>query len=90
VVPQDNSTINGSPPVQAIQGQLLDMIEIPFRDGNPNHPYPRVHVRMDFRRADIGDFVYHCHILNHEDQGMMAIIRVLPPKPESDFHGFGR
>jgi FtsP/CotA-like multicopper oxidase with cupredoxin domain len=26
----------------------------------------------------IGDFVYHCHILNHEDQGMMAIIRVLP------------
>jgi hypothetical protein len=33
---------------------------------------------MDFRGPDIGDFVYHCHILNHEDQGMMAIIRVLP------------
>jgi hypothetical protein len=22
--------------------------------------------------------VYHCHILGHEDNGMMAIIRVLP------------
>jgi len=27
---------------------------------------------------DVGDFVYHCHILGHEDNGMMAIIRVLP------------
>jgi hypothetical protein len=25
----------------------------------------------------VGDFVYHRHILNHEDQGVMAIIRVL-------------
>ena len=25
-----------------------------------------------------GDFVYHCHILEHEDGGMMARIRVLP------------
>jgi len=33
---------------------------------------------MDFRGPDIGDFVYHCHILNHEDQGRMAIVRVLP------------
>ncbi len=33
---------------------------------------------MDFRSDITGDFVYHCHILNHEDAGMMAIIRVLP------------
>jgi hypothetical protein len=26
----------------------------------------------------VGDFVYHCHILDHEDGGMMAIIRLLP------------
>jgi len=26
----------------------------------------------------VGDFVYHCHILGHEDSGMMATIRVLP------------
>jgi FtsP/CotA-like multicopper oxidase with cupredoxin domain len=35
---------------------------------------------MDFRGPDIGDFVYHCHILEHEDGGMMAIVRVLPAK----------
>jgi FtsP/CotA-like multicopper oxidase with cupredoxin domain len=78
VLSQDNFQINGSQPVQAIQNQLMDMIEIPYWDGNPAHPYPRVTVRMDFRGPDIGDFVYHCHILNHEDQGMMAIIRVKP------------
>ena len=30
------------------------------------------------RGADVGDFVYHCHIAEHEDHGIMAIIRVLP------------
>jgi FtsP/CotA-like multicopper oxidase with cupredoxin domain len=79
VLSQDNFQINGSQPVAAIQGQLMDMIEVPYWDGIKSHPYPRVTVRMDFRGPDIGDFVYHCHILNHEDQGMMAIIRVLPP-----------
>jgi hypothetical protein len=26
----------------------------------------------------LGDFVYHCHILEDEDHGLMAKIRVLP------------
>ena len=26
---------------------------------------------------EVGDFVYHCHILEHEDGGMMARIRVV-------------
>jgi FtsP/CotA-like multicopper oxidase with cupredoxin domain len=52
--------------------------EVPYWDGNPQHPYPSLTVRMDFRGADVGDFVYHCHIAEHEDHGMMAIIRVLP------------
>jgi hypothetical protein len=35
---------------------------------------------MDFRGPDIeGEFVYHCHILEHEDNGMMQKIRVIPP-----------
>jgi FtsP/CotA-like multicopper oxidase with cupredoxin domain len=33
---------------------------------------------MDFRGEITGNFVYHCHILNHEDKGMMAIIQVNP------------
>jgi FtsP/CotA-like multicopper oxidase with cupredoxin domain len=52
------------------------MIQVPFWSGTG--PYPSVTVRMDFRGPDIGDFVYHCHILGHEDNGMMAIIRVRP------------
>jgi FtsP/CotA-like multicopper oxidase with cupredoxin domain len=58
------------------QAQFLDMVQIPFWDGKG--PYPSVKVRMDFRGPTVGDFVYHCHILGHEDNGMMAIIRVNP------------
>jgi hypothetical protein len=36
-------------------------------------------VKLDFRGPTTGDFVYHCHILDHEDGGMMAIIRVKNP-----------
>jgi FtsP/CotA-like multicopper oxidase with cupredoxin domain len=64
-------------PVPPEQSQYLDMIDIPYWSGTG--PYPSVKVRMDFRGKDIGNFVYHCHILEHEDNGMMAIIRVLPP-----------
>ena len=28
--------------------------------------------------AQLGEFVYHCHILEHEDGGMMARIMVVP------------
>jgi hypothetical protein len=55
------------------------MIQVPFWDRNPNHPYPNVKLRIDFRGPDIGDFVFHCHILGHEDLGMMNIIRVVRP-----------
>ncbi len=56
--------------------QFYDTVDVPAWSGTG--PYPNVTVRMDFRGPDTGDFVYHCHILEHEDGGMMAIIRVLP------------
>ena len=28
--------------------------------------------------SQLGEFVYHCHILEHEDGGMMARIVVVP------------
>jgi suppressor of ftsI len=31
----------------------------------------------------VGKFVYHCHILSHEDKGMMAVIEVVDPKSRS-------
>ncbi|MDB5798245.1 MAG: sufI [Paucimonas sp.] len=37
-----------------------------------------VKLRMDFRSPDVaGTFVYHCHILEHEDKGMMAKIALV-------------
>lgn len=57
-------------------GQYLDTVQVPYWSGNG--PYPSVTLRMDFRGDTVGDFVYHCHILGHEDGGMMAIIRVHP------------
>jgi FtsP/CotA-like multicopper oxidase with cupredoxin domain len=68
--------INGKP-VPPEQRQFLDMIQVPYWDG-VSSTFPSVTVRMDFTGPDVGDFVYHCHILGHEDNGMMAIIRVLP------------
>ena len=54
--------------------QFVDTVNVPYWPGSG--PYPSVTVRMDFRGAVVGDFVYHCHILAHEDGGMMATIQV--------------
>jgi FtsP/CotA-like multicopper oxidase with cupredoxin domain len=69
--------------VEAINGvpvpnpDLQDTVIIPNWSGTG--PYPTVTVRMDFRDPNIaGTFVYHCHILDHEDGGMMAKIQVNP------------
>jgi FtsP/CotA-like multicopper oxidase with cupredoxin domain len=58
------------------QQQFYDTFQVPYWKGRGHYPY--IKVRMDFRGAIAGDFVYHCHILDHEDGGMMAKIRVLP------------
>ena len=75
---QNNFELNGSQQAPGINGQYLDMIQVPYWDQNPNHPYPSVTLRIDFRGNDIGNFVFHCHILGHEDLGMMNIIQVQP------------
>jgi FtsP/CotA-like multicopper oxidase with cupredoxin domain len=75
---QNNFEVNGSEQAPAITGQFADMVQVPFWSGNTSTPFPSVTALMDFRGMDIGDFVYHCHILGHEDLGMMAIIQVLP------------
>ncbi|HTJ63533.1 MAG TPA: multicopper oxidase domain-containing protein [Alphaproteobacteria bacterium] len=77
----------GDPQVEhgsaATNGILVDNVPLPHTDGVcasvaawrqgkcKAHP-----VRVDLPFAIAGDFVYHCHILMHEDDGMMARIRV--------------
>jgi FtsP/CotA-like multicopper oxidase with cupredoxin domain len=96
VLSQDNFQVNGSQPSPGINGQFLDMIEVPYcagpapqdggiqppacvdSNGRPVIPYPQVQLLMDFRGPISGDFVFNCHILGHEDLGMMAIEHVNP------------
>ena len=57
---------------------LRDTINVPFWDGK-TAKYPSVKLRMDFRDPSIvGIFPYHCHLLEHEDGGMMGLVRVEP------------
>ncbi len=57
---------------------LRDTVKVPYFDGK-TLDYPSVRLRMDFRDPNtVGDFVYHCHLLEHEDGGMMGLIRVEP------------
>jgi FtsP/CotA-like multicopper oxidase with cupredoxin domain len=56
---------------------LQDTVNVPYWSGKG--PFHNVTLRMDFRDPNIaGTFVYHCHVLFHEDNGMMAKIRVDP------------
>jgi len=57
---------------------LRDTVNVPYYDGK-TLAYPSVRLRMDFRDPNtVGDFLYHCHLLEHEDGGMMGLIRVDP------------
>ena len=50
------------------EGFVRDTVNVPYYDGH-SLGYPSVRVRMDFRDPNmIGTFVYHCHLLEHEDK----------------------
>jgi FtsP/CotA-like multicopper oxidase with cupredoxin domain len=53
---------------------MRDTINIPGWNGQGIPVFTKL--RMDFRGDIAGTFLYHCHILEHEDNGMMAKIRV--------------
>jgi len=62
---------------------ILDTVTVPaaplvgdVATGHPGAP-GWVKLRMTFTTQDIGEFVFHCHILEHEDNGMMAKIAVV-------------
>ena len=57
---------------------LRDTVNVPYYKDNML-VYPSVRLRMDFRDPNaVGTFVFHCHLLEHEDGGMMGLIRVEP------------
>ena len=61
-------------PYARLKGTWKDTL---FVTRKGNKPY-RVIVRTRYKRY-IGDFVLHCHILYHEDMGMMQNVRITLP-----------
>ena len=68
-----------------VEGRMLDTINVPVAlpDANwsPDDPVTpgKVRLLMRFHQNISGEFVFHCHILSHEDKGMMGLIRVVDP-----------
>jgi FtsP/CotA-like multicopper oxidase with cupredoxin domain len=57
---------------------LRDTVNVPYTKGSML-AYPSIRIRVDFRDPNIvGTFPYHCHLLEHEDKGMMGTIQVVP------------
>ena len=56
-----------------------DTVDVPSRRHRWHRTIPgTVRLLVDFRNpVSRGDFLFHCHILDHEDRGMMASIRVM-------------
>jgi FtsP/CotA-like multicopper oxidase with cupredoxin domain/cytochrome oxidase Cu insertion factor (SCO1/SenC/PrrC family) len=62
--------VNGQP--QPFDG-YLDTVTVPERG--------EIKIRLAFTDPLIvGRFMYHCHVLEHEDKGMMGVIEVFDPK----------
>ncbi len=72
--------INGTP--QPFNGRQ-DTVNIPYMGEDPNFEGPgEVKIVIDFRNPVIlGKAVYHCHIGEHEDNGMMAVFEAVMPEP---------
>ena len=67
---------------QTLGGGLRDVINIPYaQNGQPGF----AEILIPFTNPIIaGEFVYHCHLVQHEDAGMMANIRVLPEQTATE------
>jgi FtsP/CotA-like multicopper oxidase with cupredoxin domain len=63
-----------SPPIA--QNALHDNFPIP--------PGARILLRIRFDGPKLGRFVFHCHILEHEDKGMMSSIDVILPPASAE------
>jgi len=67
----------------AIQWQVLDRNDAPpvgaelgWKDTVLVNPGESVRIIGRFEPVNVGKYVYHCHILEHEDAGMMGIFEV--------------
>ena len=76
--------------VLAIDGEpvanppLLDVVNVPYAEATGYHSKEgpvrpgRVRIKLYFPESLAGDIPFHCHLVDHEDNGMMAVLRVTP------------
>ncbi len=63
---------------------LLDVVNVPYATATGYHSKEgpirpgRVRIKLTFPPALAGDIPFHCHLVDHEDNGMMAVLRVVP------------
>jgi FtsP/CotA-like multicopper oxidase with cupredoxin domain len=74
-------SIDGKP---VVNPPLLDVVNVPYAEATgyrskegPVRP-GRVRIKLSFPESLAGDIPFHCHLVDHEDNGMMAVLRVLP------------
>ena len=70
---------------------LLDVVNVPYATATGYHsqgPLPSgtgAH-QADFPAGVRRDIPFHCHLADHEDNGMMAVLRVLPVQHVAGVH----
>jgi FtsP/CotA-like multicopper oxidase with cupredoxin domain len=63
---------------------LLDVVNVPYAEATGYHSKEgpvrpgRVRIKLFFPESLAGDIPFHCHLVDHEDNGMMAVLRVMP------------
>ncbi len=57
---------------------LLDTVNVPFAHAEADGTIVpgRIKLRMRFPVELAGDIPFHCHLVDHEDNGMMAVLRI--------------
>jgi FtsP/CotA-like multicopper oxidase with cupredoxin domain len=87
--------------VLAVNGQsvtdssLLDTVTVPAAipadvTGATQVLPGQVRVKLFFPEALAGDIPFHCHLVDHEDNGMMGVLRVVPRSGASQGAGVAR
>ena len=74
-------SIDGKP---VVNPPLLDVVNVPYAEATGYHSKEgpvrpgRVRIKLSFPESLAGDIPFHCHLVDHEDNGMMAVLRVKP------------
>jgi FtsP/CotA-like multicopper oxidase with cupredoxin domain len=74
-------SIDGKP---VVNPPLLDVVNVPYAEATGYHSKEgpvrpgRVRIKLFFPESLAGDIPFHCHLVDHEDNGMMAVLRVMP------------